>query len=423
MTISPLELHVHCPDWGIRPLGAVSLLVKDGTHGTHERVRDGIPLLSATHVADGRVKWDEDVTRVSEEDYKSIHATYELKPNDLLLTVVGSLGRRALVRPGSRFTIQRSVAVVRPNPKVLDSAFLFQMTGGFYFQRQLQIRSNTTAQAGLYLGELNRINIPVPPLGEQKKIAEILGSVDEAIQATQAVIDQTRKVKQGLLQQLLTRGIGHTRFKQTEIGEIPESWRVVRIGEHSAFVTSGSRGWAKFLRISNLSRVGLDLDVRDLKYVSLPETMAEGRRTSVLAGDILISITADLGIIGFARPGLGKAYVNQHVALLRLDSVSLDSEFGARALSGPSLQDYIQRQNDPGAKAGLNLTSIRRLPVPCPPLDEQLRIVGSLRECEASEGSARDELRQLSLVKRGLMQALLAGRVRVALNSPPERGV
>ncbi len=78
----------------------------------------------------------------------------------------------------------------------------------------------------------------LPPLAEQKKIAAILSSVDEAIQATEAVIEQTRRVKDGLLQDLLTRGIGHTRFKQTEIGEIPESWEVRQLGMWLASTTA-----------------------------------------------------------------------------------------------------------------------------------------------------------------------------------------
>ena len=77
--------------------------------------------------------------------------------------------------------------------------------------------------------KFKEIRLLLPPLPEQTKIAAILSSVDEAIAATQSVIDQTRKVKQGLLQDLLTRGIGHTRFKQTEIGEIPEAWEVKRL--------------------------------------------------------------------------------------------------------------------------------------------------------------------------------------------------
>ena len=88
--------------------------------------------------------------------------------------------------------------------------------------------------------------LPLPPLPEQKKIAAILSSVDEAIQATEAVIEQTRRVKDGLLQDLLTRGIGHSRFKQTEIGEIPESWEVQLLD------TVGSREVAVTHRASDI---------------------------------------------------------------------------------------------------------------------------------------------------------------------------
>jgi type I restriction enzyme S subunit len=100
----------------------------------------------------------------------------------------------------------------------------------------------------------------LPPLAEQKKIAQILSSVDEAIEATQAVIDQTRRVKEAMLQTLLTRGLGHTRFKQTEIGEIPEAWEVRRLGElvtlHNGRAYAQhemlSAGPWKLIRIQNL---------------------------------------------------------------------------------------------------------------------------------------------------------------------------
>jgi type I restriction enzyme S subunit len=86
------------------------------------------------------------------------------------------------------------------------------------------IRKGTVANLpGL---DVLKIKVALPPLSEQKKIAAILSSVDEAIASTQAVIDQTRKVKQGLLQQLLTCGIGHTKFKESVIGKIPETWEV-----------------------------------------------------------------------------------------------------------------------------------------------------------------------------------------------------
>ena len=105
------------------------------------------------------------------------------------------------------------------------------------------------------------VSFLLPPLPEQQKIAAILSSVDEAIQATQGVIDQTRRVKEGLLQDLLTRGLpGHTRFKRTEIGEIPESWEVITVGDLATF--SGGHGfrpaeWSDtglpIIRIQNLN--------------------------------------------------------------------------------------------------------------------------------------------------------------------------
>ena len=121
-------------------------------------------------------------------------------------------------------------AVLTPKSGV-DARFLYQTVLRDSFAQSLTDRMKGSNYPAVNSSDIAEVNLPVPPLPEQKKIAEILGSVDEAIQATQAVIDQTRKVKQGLLRRLLTRGIGHTRFKQTEIGEIPEEWKVRSVGQ------------------------------------------------------------------------------------------------------------------------------------------------------------------------------------------------
>ncbi|MBE2941295.1 hypothetical protein HPK04_11805, partial [Anoxybacillus flavithermus] len=88
---------------------------------------------------------------------------------------------------------------------------------------------NGGTRAKLNQSDLRILPIAIPPLAEQRKIAAILSSVDEAIEKTEAIIEQTEKVKKGLMQQLLTKGIGHTKFKKTEIGEIPEGWEVVEL--------------------------------------------------------------------------------------------------------------------------------------------------------------------------------------------------
>jgi len=112
-------------------------------------------------------------------------------------------------------------------------------------------------------------------------------------------------------------------YKQTEVGVIPEDWEVAAIADLNPFVTSGSRGWAAFysdrgapfIRITNLSRESIDLDLSDLKFVNLPTVTAEGIRTQLQVHDILISITADIGIVGYVSTEVPQpAYINQHIA-------------------------------------------------------------------------------------------------------------
>jgi type I restriction enzyme S subunit len=101
--------------WAEASLEKLTSLIKDGSHGTHANVPDGVPLLSAKDVRDGKLEIPDDCRRISEADYAAIHTGYEIVANDILLTIVGSIGRCYLM-PGEepRFSIQRSVGVIQP---------------------------------------------------------------------------------------------------------------------------------------------------------------------------------------------------------------------------------------------------------------------------------------------------------------------
>jgi type I restriction enzyme S subunit len=216
-------------------LAEISVALRDGTHGTHPRVSDGVPLLSAKNISSSaKVVWDDSDSRISLKEYEGIRRIFPLERGDLLLTIVGSLGRCALY-DGARVVFQRSVAFIRADLKRVLPIFLFYAVSADGFQRQLHQRSNATAQAGLYLGELASIGVPIPSLSEQQRIAEILDAVDESIRKTEEVIAKLQQMKQGLLHDLLTRGIddnGELRdperhpeqFKDSELGRIPRSW-------------------------------------------------------------------------------------------------------------------------------------------------------------------------------------------------------
>jgi type I restriction enzyme, S subunit len=158
------------------------------------------------------------------------------------------------------------------------------------------------------------------------------------------------------------------------------------LGEISSLITSGSRGWADFysetgalfLRMTNLPKDGIGLLLHDNKFVTLPSSSSEGKRTNVQKNDILISITAELGKIGFVVDDLGEAYVNQHVALVRVSSPKASPRFLAYYLAAAPQRKLLQCLNDAGAKAGLNLQTINKFPVALPPLHEQTAIASLL---------------------------------------------
>jgi type I restriction enzyme S subunit len=253
--------------------------------------------------------------------------------------------------------------------------------------------------------------------------------VDRAIEQTEALIAKQQRIKTGLIQDLLTRGIdehGNLRseqthkFKDSPLGRIPVKWGVGTLETVVEFVTSGSRGWAQyyssegamFIRIGNLTRDHINVRLEDIVYVNPPRTV-EGKRTSVSTGDLLISITADLGIIGVIPEDFGEGYVNQHIALVRLIKEIANARFIGWFLSGHPGQSQFAKLNESGAKAGLNLPTLKRLLVPTLNQAEQAAIAEILDANTNRVSTLYSRFKKLHALKTGLMQDLLTGKKRV----------
>jgi type I restriction enzyme S subunit len=188
-------------DWEEKKLGEVSTLLKDGSHGSHKDVPDGKHyLLSAKNIRDGRVNIDGDDRKISEDDFKSIYKNYTLEENDILLTIVGTIGRVAKYKGEANISFQRSVAFFRF--KNISSDYVFQLMHGNEFQKELDTRKVVSAQPGIYLGDLAKIPLNIPCIDEQQKIADFLTSIDTKIESTNQQINQTQSFKKGLLQQM-----------------------------------------------------------------------------------------------------------------------------------------------------------------------------------------------------------------------------
>ena len=169
-------------NWSEYKLCDVSILLKDGTHGTHKDAESGPYLLSAQNIENGNIFIGESDRKISKRDFDTIHRGYKLQDDDILITIVGSLGRCAILRNyNGDFTFQRSVAIVRfDKTKILPKYAYYQFQTSL-FQKELLRRESKGAQGGVYLGELAKIKIFVPDLETQQKIVQILDAWNDAI--------------------------------------------------------------------------------------------------------------------------------------------------------------------------------------------------------------------------------------------------
>jgi type I restriction enzyme S subunit len=401
------------------------------------------PVLNQACIQWGKLDLD-NVKFISESHFRSLTTIQKTQRGDILVnsTGTGTLGRIGYWDRDANTAFDGHVTLVRLKPEYEPRFFYYWL---HMPEAQLQIQndciSGSTNQIELSREAFRQVRVRYPEARcEQAKIAELLATVDRAIEQTEALIAKYRRIKISLMQDLLTRGIDEYgqlrdlathRFRLSTLGAVPEEWRLTNLGEISTRITSGSRGWAryyseegaKFIRIGNLTREHINLALDNVQAVRLPSD-TEGKRTSLEAGDLLISITADLGIIGVVPEDLGEAYINQHIALLKLDKTRVNPWWIGNYLAGHRSQQCIAALNESGAKAGLSLPTVASIPVPLPSAREQNEVARILHSIDDLLAAEKARLAKAQRLKAGLMQDLLTGKVSIApLLAADEEGV
>lgn len=297
-------------------------------------------------------------------------------------------------------------AVLRPVPEVDHKYF-----GHFFGTQQYRFTVSSLAR-GVNINNLKRehfeqIEIPLAPLDEQKRIAEKLDSLLTRVDSCERHLERVPQILKRFRQSVLAAATSGrlTEEWRNERGISIEDWDTKTGKEIFPFITSGSRWWAKyysdsgsiFIRVGNLDHDTIELDLRNIQYVTPPDD-AESKRTRVQVGDILISITADVGMVGYVRKDIGDAYTNQHVCIAR-QTGEYNGEFLAYYLTSPvgGLGQLTKAQRG-ATKAGLTLGDIRELIIQIPSPEEQAEIVRRVESLFAY--AERLEARTLSASER-----------------------
>jgi len=233
----------------------------------------------------------------------------------------------------------------------------------------------------IYFKDYQKEPLKLPTLSEQKQIAAIFETIDRIIDLRKSQLAQLDQAVKSRFIELFGDPILN-----------PKEWPVCELSEHIQFLTSGSRGWSQyfsgsgeyFITIKNVKNCQITLD--DVQYVVPPDN-AEAKRTRVQEGDLLISITADLGRTGVVTKEIAEygGYINQHLTCVRLNQNAVRPLYVAYYMESEAGKNQFQAKNQSAVKAGLNFNSINSLRLIVPPIELQDKFISFVEETDKSK--------------------------------------
>ena len=416
------------PDgWGGARIGEVCSVVTGGTPSRRRRDFWGgtIPWMSSGEIHQRRVTKTREA--ITEAGFAASSARW-IPAGAVMVALNGqgkTRGTAAILK--RKVTCNQSLAAVVPRNDVLVADYLFQYLSAKY--AAIRRLTGDGGRNGLNLGHIRSIEVACPPLAEQRKIAAILSSVDDAIETTQAVIDQVQVVKRCLMHELLTRGLPgrHTRFQKTEVGEIPASWTVAALSDAVFFQEGpGLRKWLfqdhgrPFLNIRCIRDDGT-LDLSSVQYIAEEKAAKSYRHFFLDENDTVLSSSGTLGRMAVVRDVDLPLMLNTSVIRFRTLSEDVCCTSYMRAfLSSDVFRHQILRESQGSAQPNFGPTHLKKVRIPLPPEAEQRAIATAVTlhsERLMVESAYVDRLRQL---KSALMSVLLTGELRVTPDPEPE---
>lgn len=343
---------------------------------------------------------------------------------EIVLANVGSIGKVYRVpKHDIPMTLAPNMYLIKFK-KTVDEDFAFQYLSSKLFQKALLSNVASTTLSAINKSSLRRIAIPVPSLAEQQTIANILSSVDDAIQKTDQIIQKTEKLKQGLMSELLTKGIGHKKFKKTKLGEIPEEWKVVPIVTSDIQIIDGDRG-TNYPKKNEFSDSGFYLflsaknftddrfDFTDTIFISEDKDKVL-RKGKLERGDVVLTTRGTVGSVAIYDEAVpfDQIRINSGMLIFR-PGVSFEPELLYYLLKSPSFKERYKQLGSGSAQPQLPIRSLKNLLIPVIPKYEQKAIVKQLESIDLKHLMEIKQLEKLKRLKQALMQDIFSQKVQI----------
>jgi type I restriction enzyme S subunit len=333
--------------------------------------------------------------------------------------------------PPNNLIVSTGFAVIRPNCQLFKgyAAYCLRANG---FIKEVVAESVGVSYPAINATDLVNIKVPALPYEEQIQIANFLdhetAKIDTLIDKQQQLIQLLKEKRQAVISHAVTKGLNpNAAMKDSGVewlGEVPAHWGIKKNKYLQDFVTSGSRGWAEyysddgqlFFRITNLTRDTIEPKLESIKNVQ-PPLGSEGERSRINNGDLLISITADLGSVCVADESISGGYVSQHVSLCRSNKLVVNSRWLAYFILSDASKEQLLGAGYGGTKIQLSLEDIRELVVAFPPEVEQNHIASfidsKLQKFKSLVNKADKQVLLLQERRTALISAAVTGKIDV----------
>ena len=390
-------------EWEVRPIEElVSLVSSGGTPRAGDRryyAESGTPFLKIDDITRASSRFvdeaEQSITHLALDE----SAAKIFPVGTVLVTMYGTMGVTKTLR-APMATNQAIAALVPPfrcDTDYLAHALSFHRAG-------LERLAAQTTQPNLSGTIIRRFMLPVPPLEEQRRIAEILDTIDETIQATERVVAKLQRADSAALTESVDFG-----RNETQLGDVCS---LLQDGTHLPPPRT-SEG-PLLLSVQNLRGGELRPSARD---THIPEAFWRGTRRAlpIESGDICLAVVGTLGKLGVVPPDLPPFTVQRSLTVLRGDPMRIRNDYLFAVMRHGEFQRRLWQRANQTAQPGVYLGELRTIGVPSPPLDEQRRvaeILDTIGETIRANEERRDKLRK---VRSGLAADLLSGRVRTVV--------
>ena len=349
--------------------------------------------------------------RITKEKYSELSA-FKCKAGDFLVSCSGTLGKIILLPDDvEEGIINQALLKIRLNNDIIDNKYFLNLFQSKIFQDKIYSDARGGAiQNVASIDEIKLIHFILPPLDEQKRIAEVLSLCDDIIENLTELIDKKEQYKKGVMQRVLS---GEVRFKGfTDEWKTVKLLSVVKIQNGYAFKSGEfQKSGIPIIRISNISNETNYMDMEDLVYYNKIE---KDEAFTILKNDLLIAMSgATAGKTSIYNLDT-KAYLNQRVGVFRIiDDKKIDNRFLSQYVFSYFFSSQLKPFLIGGAQPNISAKDIENILIILPSLEEQRKIGEFLSTIDNEIDNLKKQLELRKQQKKGLMQKLLTGEVRV----------